>query len=849
MSFAWSAMMHSIKRFLSVTMVFIGLNAYSAPVADNTEQPLSQSISDEPASPKKLSRKRQTPKDLNFYFTEEDLVDIINFLAAQKEANIVLPMGANAINAKVTLHLEDKITLDQAWDMLYTLLDIAGYSMIAKENTYTIVKTNPEITREPVPLYIVKPEEIPDTDKRIRYLYYFQNLKIADDTNNDIVAILKDVLPDLAKVGQATRIDSQSNSLLISDKANDIKAVMNIVVALDQVEAQERPDVIHLRYQTPDIVANLFNESLLKTAADINQLRLGIRAPNNSTYFKKVRIVPDMRNNSLIVFGRPQAVERVREFIHKYIDVEIESGKSILHVYQLQYLDADKFRPVLETVVKSGKSGGTGQSKAGPSAGGAERFFDEVIILADQPQNVSGQQPGSQSRGSNNLIIAARNDDWERIKKVIEELDTPTPLIIIEVLIADLTIQDIAALGTSVRNPLGALPPGVNFQSAQATDFLTNTVVNPATIQADLLRTAFNQSGVITSSCDTPSSSGCSSVVPFITGGVNQGTALLSFNDAATGQTWGLAQVRKFLDGHKILYHPHLITQNNVPAEILIGEERLALDQGSGATGGTTTQTRKWLPANLSVTIRPRISASDVVNLEVAVKIDQFVSPAFSNSTVTSSANTANRFTRNVITNANVRTGRVLSLGGLTRIDSAADQFQTPLLGNIPLIGWLFKDRTNTVNKNNLTVFISPTIIMPRVRGGVSTYTKNHVQLAKSYSGEGMLFDNLRDPITRWFFKTQQDDAEIAIDDFISQDEFIAPTIFDTRQEVRRSAHSDKGPRGKKSILVSNHSARPKRTIISKAPTPLAAQSGDLKDVLADAQNPFESSKNLADHA
>src|SRR5262245_21084478 len=88
----------------------------------------------------KKKRKRH-PKTISFYFDNEDLIDIINFLAAEKEINVVLPMGANAINAKVTLHLEEKISIDEAWDILYTLLDITGYSMIAKEDTYTIVKT------------------------------------------------------------------------------------------------------------------------------------------------------------------------------------------------------------------------------------------------------------------------------------------------------------------------------------------------------------------------------------------------------------------------------------------------------------------------------------------------------------------------------------------------------------------------------------------------------------------------------------------------------------------------------------------------------------------------------------
>ena len=204
-------------------------------------------------------------------------------------------------------------------------------------------------------------------------------------------------------------------------------------------------------------------------------------------------------------------------------------------------------------------------------------------------------------------------------------------------------------------------------------------------------------------------------------------------------------------------------------------------------------------------------------------------------------ANTANQITRNVTTNANVRSGHILALGGLTRVDTTVEQLETPLLGKIPIIGWFFKDRTNTTNKNNLTVFISPTIIEPRVRGGVSTYTKNHVQLAKSYSREGMLFDNLRDPITRWFFKTQKDDAAADLDDFFAQDEFIAPTMFDVRKEDRVVASNDTGiapvaEEGKTRVIAqpSTTKTEPQKTVVAEV-----APQKDLKTIVADAQNPF----------
>lgn len=806
----------------------------------------------DPQYPKKPTRRRHLKRDISLFLDNEPLVDLINFLAAEKEINVVLPIGANAITSSVTLHLEDKVSIDEAWDILYTLLDIAGYSMIAKEETYNIVKTTKEVVREAMPLYIVKPDEIPDSDKRIRYLYYFNHIKVNDDPNNELLAIVKDVLPNETTL---SKLDSQSNNLLLSGKANDIKALMGIISTLDHLEAEERPEVIQLRYLNADIVANLFNEQILRAAGDVNQNRLGIKVPNNNTYFKKVRIVPDLRTNRIIVFGRPQAVQRVKDFIHKYIDVELESGKSILHVYQLQYLDAVKFEPVIRSIVESSRVGGTEQSKAGAVAvGGTERFFGEVIIKADQPKTITGDQPGGAMQGSNNLIIAARNDDWERLRKLIEELDIPQPQVIIEVLIADLTVTDIATLGANIRNPLGTgITKYVNFQSSQIpksaadiTTFLTDRITDPTTIQADLLRRAYDSTGAASTSCDaaTGETTGCFSAASFLsiagtspTSGT-QGTTVFGFSDAATGKTWGIAQVRKLLDGKKILSAPHVMCTNNTPAEIKISEERLALDQGSGSTGGTTTQTRKWIPADLSVKITPRISAADTVNLNVVININQFETLTFTNA----DANTANQTTRNVTTNANVKSGNVLALGGLTRIDTTIQQQQTPLLGNIPIIGWWFKDRTNMTAKNNLTVFISPTIVMPRSREGVSYYTKKHVQLAKNYSTDAMLFDNLRDPITRWFFKTQATDAQTSLDDFIAQDEFIAPTLYDVHSEQRIMAENKNTPQPTIPKVAQSKTVQ-KDTADSSARA-ASPKTDDLKTILANAENPF--TKNTA---
>jgi hypothetical protein len=90
-------------------------------------------------------------------------------------------------------------------------------------------------------------------------------------------------------------------------------------------------------------------------------------------------------------------------------------------------------------------------------------------------------------------------------------------------------------------------------------------------------------------------------------------------------------------------------------------------------------------------------------------------------------------------------------------------------LSKIPLIGWLFKRRRKAADKTDLTVFITPTIILPRTRGGISQYTKDYVQLAQRYSAEAELFDGLRDPITRFFFASKIN-LEDEVNEFLDDD-------------------------------------------------------------------------------
>ena len=745
-----------------------------------------------------LKESIQPEKTIILDYDNQDLVSIINALAAKKGINIVLPQGPNAINVKVTLHMDKKLSINEAWDQLYTILDVAGYSIIPKKDMFVIVKNSAAISRESLSIYIDTPtKDLPSSEERIRFLKYLKNIKVSEAADSELSVILKGILPP----NTTYKMDQLANSLLVVAKANEIRSLMHIIDQLDLVEFQETMEIIPLHHSSARVIADLFNENILKPVNEINRYRLDTRKqPTDASYFSRyTRIIADERTNSLIVLGRTHTVNRMKDFIYTYIDVELDSGKSILHIYRLQYLDAQEFEPVLKRIVESTKPGGAEQARAGGApTTGIERFFDEVIIKADKPDKPEEQR----YYGGNKLVIAARNDDWKRIRKLIEELDTPQPQVLMEVLIADLTIEDQRLLGAMARNPDKIpLPNKVNFQSAQLPPgALTDNSEKPTTIAADLLRKAFNNDGQPTEGSDATRS---------IASFTQPGGSVISFSDN-DGETWGILQILKLFDHTKILSHPHVIATNNEEATVRIGEERLLQGAASGVTGGAAVQKFDKETADTLVVITPRISSADTVNLQVEITVNEFVGGG------------NQRATRIVSTNANVASGSILALGGLirSRIDQSVNE--APVLGKVPIIGWFFKRRAGNTSQNNLTVFIAPTVIQPRLRAGVGEYTKDYIKVAKNYTREGELFETLKDPITRWFFKTGMSGTEI-VDEFFAKDEF-AEAYATTRPPTKKK---------KKKKKDKKYSQNPV-TIISKN-----EQADKIKELYKNEQNPL----------
>lgn len=794
-------------RLIFLVLV-LTLNAYNVVLPQTDESS---------AEPITTTKKRSHTKKISLSYDNEDLVNVINYLASQKNVNVILPMRADdKITGRITWVLDKKVTIDEAFELLKTILDVAGYTMVPKPEYYEIVKNPKEISREPMPVYIgTKPEDLPASDQQIRYIYYLANIKL-EETEGEKPSELGTALKTLLPTNSSFKINASTNSILIMAPSIDVRSVMEIIVQLDRPGFQEKMEIIPLHYANARNVADLFNNKILQS--DANRYRLDAKKATESTYFSKyVRIIANERKNFLIVLGRPQAIDRIQSFIEQYVDIKPDTGESIIHIYQLQYLDAAEFAQVLRNIVESKKTEGGGpEQSAGEKKAitGPERFFEEVLIAIDRakdedvappPPPAINDDPAAQRLpppkyyGSNNLVIACRSDDWKRIKDLIEALDKPQPQVLIEVLIADLSLDDTKALGNFLRNPaVIPMPSQFNIQSAQLDPgVLPNSIDNPATIGVIPGETAADLGKLFKVSADgvrsdaTSADADATSVYQQAT--FAKGSTAISISDA-DGKTWSISQILSLIDNNRILSHPHVISIDNQEARIENTVIRLLAGDTKTGQGGATIRSQVPVSASLKVAIRPRISMPSAseqiskVNLQVRIDINEY-------KTATDVDNT--RITRNVTTNVTMNSGEVLALGGLIRTNEADSVYETPILSQIPILGWFFKAKDQLKRRTNLTVFISPTVIEPRLRGGMGEYTRDYVNLAKNMARTD-LFANLKDPITRWFFdESGQSLVDKSADKFMSKDELYRAQVS-TPMPVNNNGEPTKKDHAKK---------------------------------------------------
>ena len=399
------------------------------------------------------------------------------------------------------------------------------------------------------------------------------------------------------------------------------------------------------------------------------------------------KVVADERTNSVVVSGEPKARARIIQMVRQ-LDRDLQSQGNT-RVFYLKYGKAKDMVEVLKGVsssIEADKKGGSA------TTGGASIGGGKLAISADETTNA--------------LVITAQPDVMSELEQVVAKLDIRRAQVLVEAIIVEMQDGDGLTLGVQWGNANGG-------------------------------GTQFTNSGL-------PLGSAIAAGKDYQNGKTDTAAGLLKeFNGMAAGFYHGdwamLATALASNTKNDILSTPSIVTMDNKEASFNVGQE---VPVQSGSQSSTTsdqvfnTIERKTVGTKLVVT--PQINEGD----SVLLNIEQEVS-SVAQTQATGTANLGPTFDTRTVKNAVlVRSGETVVLGGLMDEQTKEQVSKVPLLGDIPVLGYLFRSTSNTTSKRNLMVFIRPTILRDAdVYTGVSSnkYSLFRAEQLNAASQEGYL--------------------------------------------------------------------------------------------------------------
>ena len=469
-----------------------------------------------------------------------------------------------------------------------------------------------------------------------------------------IVPVLRPLIP----TNNTIAAYQSNNSVIVTDYLSNLQRIEKIIEAIDQ------PD------DTDPIIIPLRHASAIDIAQTITRLLVDpVVSPADST--TRVSVTADARTNSVLArAGSPSRLMRVRQLV-AMLDSPTSAGGNI-HVIYLKNAVAVKVAEVLRAIYSGESPGG---------AGAAPRAAASPLGQPQAPAQ-SAPAPGiiQADAATNSVIITAPDAIYNNLRAAVEKLDVRRAQVYVEALIAEVTADKAQEFGIQWQS-LSALGK-TSTQGFGGTNFGT-------------------PSQNILSLTQNPSAAGR---------GLNIGVVKGTITVPGVGQIFNLGLLVRALEADSnanILSTPTLLTLDNEEAKIVIGQNVPFITGQYAVTAAAATptpfQTIERKDVGLTLRIKPQISEGGAIRLQIFQEV----------SSVADSTNASGLITkkRSVESTVLVDDGQIVAIGGLIE-DSVKDgQEKIPGLGDIPVIGALFKYNTRSRTKTNLMVFLRPVVL------------------------------------------------------------------------------------------------------------------------------------------
>jgi len=495
--------------------------------------------------------------------------------------------------------------------------------------------------------------------------------QVIDVRNVNAPALVPILRPMIPQYGHLVAYPA-SNILIITDRASNVSRMMRIIRRIDQVGNQD-VEIVPLQ-----------NAGAAEVVRVVNSLYQGAAAAEGTA----VKVVADDRSNSVLIGGDQAQRLRLRALI-AHLDTPLEAGGDT-RVRYLHYANAEKLAPKLKEQMTGIAQAAAGPSAQGAAASAAQSAEKSAMVWADPTNNA--------------LIITAPAKLMRAIMAIIDKLDIRRPQVLVEAIIADIDYNKDAEFGVnwaaySNSGSNTSIPAGAFVSPVGGTSIvdLAGAAQNPASVTTTLL----------------------------------QGTTIGVGRIAVSGLNFAaIVRAIRTDTNNNIIATPSAMTMDNQEAELKVAQEVPFITgqytaNNTAVVGGAVNpfQTIQREEVGTILKITPTISAEgSQVMLKISIESSSLgQKPAGAVDLVTNK--------RTVTTTVLIEDGGIVVLGGLIEDDTSKGESRVPYLGNIPILGLLFKTRNQTSAKTNLMIFIRPKIMRDANQAAYETEQKyNYMQ-------------------------------------------------------------------------------------------------------------------------
>ena len=614
-----------------------------------------------------------------------ELKDLVDWALGFSCKSFVWGSGIGNRTAKVTIMTPKRLSARQAWRVFLTALQSMNFTVVPKGDVLEIVEQS-KAKREPLPLYI-KGRPASD-DQMVRVVMRPEHLAVADLTT---------VLTELKSADGDVKAVPNAGIIVVTDFGAHVSKMASLMLEVDRPVVGERLYMIKVKHaDASELVTKLTDiVGLKENKAAPKATKARRTTKRKKTTSTKVandaiesavpsKLTADERINAIIVLGSEAAYLRVKALVER-LDFALPSTSSgRIHVYPLEHADAEEMAQTLTSVISGIQAQTSGTTRpgtrprtpaprpTGTNAGStASSFEGDVRVSHDKP--------------TNSLVVVSSVADFNSLLRVIRILDSARLQVYIEATIVEVSVDNSRELG-------------VSFHGGYVDDD-SGSIVLGGVQHGDL------------SSLNVSSLASATGAIGGVLGPLLEGAE--QFLGTSIPSFGVLFQALATAGNVHILSSPHIFTTNNEEAEISVGQnipyQSAAIGGGFGGAGGAagglvpgTSVQRQDVALTLKIT--PNVNVGGMVRLEIDLEISDVASENFGGLGPSWSK-------RTIKDTVVVRDQQAVVIGGLMQDRTTSSESKVPLLGDIPILGYLFKFKRKSKEKRNLLVLLTPYVV------------------------------------------------------------------------------------------------------------------------------------------